>query len=122
MKRTEELDSGIPRIVALKPDVLIVTGDHSTPAKMKSHSGHAVPTLLVAENCRFDGSKSFGESACRVGELGMFEAKYLMLYALSHAAVSKNTAPERRLAAHTRSTGSLPVMRKTTRRRAAHAT
>lgn len=83
--RTEELDSGIPRITALNPDVIIVTGDHSTPAKMKSHSGHAVPTLLAAENCRFDGSQEFGESACRVGELGMFEAKYLMLQALAHA-------------------------------------
>ena len=85
VRRTEEYDSGIPHIVALKPDVLIVTGDHSTPAKMKSHSGHPVPTMLVADNCRFDGSRQFGESACRVGELGMFEAKYLMLQALAHA-------------------------------------
>ncbi len=85
VRRTEEYDSGIPHIMALKPDVLIVTGDHSTPAKMKSHSGHPVPTMLVAENCRFDGSRQFGESACRVGELGMFEAKYLMLQALAHA-------------------------------------
>lgn len=85
VKRTEELDSAIPRMTALKPDVLIVTGDHSTPAKMKSHSGHPVPTLLASDICRFDGSKEFGESACRVGELGLFEAKYLMLQALSHA-------------------------------------
>lgn len=85
VKRTEEYDSGIPHIMALKPDVLIVTGDHSTPAKMKSHSGHPVPTMLVADNCRFDGSRQFGESACRVGELGLFEAKYLMLQALAHA-------------------------------------
>ncbi len=85
VKRTEELDSAIPRMTALKPDVLIVTGDHSTPAKMKSHSGHAVPTMLVSDICRFDGSKEFGESACRVGELGQFEAKYLMLHALAHA-------------------------------------
>jgi 2,3-bisphosphoglycerate-independent phosphoglycerate mutase len=85
VQRTEELDSAVPRIMALKPDVFIVTGDHSTPAKMKSHSGHPVPTMLVSDICRFDGSKAFGESACRVGELGMFEAKYLMLQALSHA-------------------------------------
>ena len=65
--------------------LLIITGDHSTPSKMMSHSGHAVPTMLVAENCRFDGSRQFGESACRVGELGHFQAKYLMLQALSHA-------------------------------------
>jgi 2,3-bisphosphoglycerate-independent phosphoglycerate mutase len=85
VKRTEEYDSAIPRINALKPDVLIISGDHSTPAKMKSHSGHPVPTMLVSDICRFDGSKQFGESACRVGELGMFEARYLMLQALSHA-------------------------------------
>jgi 2,3-bisphosphoglycerate-independent phosphoglycerate mutase len=48
---------------------------------MKSHSGHPVPTMLVADSARFDGSRQFGESACRVGELGMFEAKYLMLQA-----------------------------------------
>jgi 2,3-bisphosphoglycerate-independent phosphoglycerate mutase len=41
--------------------------------------------MLVSDICRFDGSKQFGESACRVGELGMFEAKYLMLQALAHA-------------------------------------
>ncbi|MFM7038986.1 MAG: 2,3-bisphosphoglycerate-independent phosphoglycerate mutase [Planctomycetaceae bacterium] len=85
VRRTEEFDSGIPRINALNPDVLIITGDHSTPSKMKSHSGHAVPTMLVAENCRFDGSQAFGESACRVGELGQFEARFLMLHALAHA-------------------------------------
>lgn len=85
VQRTEELDSAIPKMTALNPDVLIVTGDHSTPAKMKAHSGHAVPTLLASDICRFDGSAGFGESACRVGELGQFEAKYLMLHALAHA-------------------------------------
>ena len=81
----QDLDAAIPRISALKPNVLIVTGDHSTPAKMKSHSGHPVPTLLVADHARFDGSTAYGESVCRTGELGYFEAKYLMLQALSHA-------------------------------------
>lgn len=85
VKRTEELDAAIPRITALQPDVLIVTGDHSTPSKMRSHSWHAVPTLLAAENCRFDGSDGFGERQCRVGSLGQFEAKYLMPLALAHA-------------------------------------
>jgi 2,3-bisphosphoglycerate-independent phosphoglycerate mutase len=85
VKRTEDFDAAVPKIMALKPDVLVVTGDHSTPSKAKSHTGHPVPTLLVAENCRFDGARQFGESACRVGELGLFEAKYLMLQALAHA-------------------------------------
>lgn len=83
--RIEELDAIMPDITSQKPDVLIVTGDHSTPSKMRSHSWHSVPVLLSAENCRFDGSASFGESACRQGELGQFEAKYLMLHALAHA-------------------------------------
>lgn len=85
VQRTEELDTAIPRMTALKPDVIVVTGDHSTPAKMKGHSGHPVPTLLASDLCRFDGSTEFGESACRVGELGLFEAKYLMLQVLAHA-------------------------------------
>ena len=85
VQRTEEVDAAIPKIMDLNPDVLIVTGDHSTPAKMKSHSWHPVPTLLVAENCRFDGATEFGETACRMGGLGQFEAKYLMPLALAHA-------------------------------------
>src|SRR5262249_6742263 len=43
----EKLDAEIPKIRALKPDVLIVTGDHSTPSRMRSHSWHPVPTLLM---------------------------------------------------------------------------
>ena len=85
VQRIEELDAAIPRITALQPDVLIVTGDHSTPSKMRSHSWHPVPTLLAAENCRFDGEGGFGERQCRQGSLGPFEAKHLMLLALAHA-------------------------------------
>lgn len=83
--RIEELDAAIPRITALNPDVLIVTGDHSTPSKMRSHSWHPVPTLLAAENCRYDGCDGFSESQCLRGGLGQFEAKYLMSLALAHA-------------------------------------
>ncbi|NOX56181.1 MAG: 2,3-bisphosphoglycerate-independent phosphoglycerate mutase [Planctomycetes bacterium] len=85
VQKIEELDAAIPRITALKPDVLIVTGDHSTPCKLRSHSWHPVPVLLAADTCRFDGSEAFGEAQCRCGGLGQFEAKYLMLYALAHA-------------------------------------
>jgi 2,3-bisphosphoglycerate-independent phosphoglycerate mutase len=81
----ERLDAEIPRIRALNPDVLIVTGDHSTPSKLKSHSWHPVPTLLVASTCRTDGVTEFGEAACLQGGLGQFEAKYLMSMALAHA-------------------------------------
>ena len=83
--RTEEVDGCIPKIMNLDPTVLIVTGDHSTPSKMKSHSWHPVPTMIAADLCRYDGSTAFGEKECRVGGLGQFEAKYLMPMALAHA-------------------------------------
>lgn len=85
VKRTEEFDAVVPRITALKPDVLIVTGDHSTPAYMKSHSWHPVPTLLVSDQCRPDRCQKFGECECINGGLGHFEAKYLMSLALANA-------------------------------------
>jgi len=81
----EKFDAIIPQVQALKPDVLIVTGDHSTPSKMKSHSFHPVPTLLWADICRTDGVTEFNESACLRGGLGQFEAKHLMLMAMAHA-------------------------------------
>jgi len=81
----ERLDAVIPDIRALKPDVFIVTGDHSTPSKMKNHSWHPVPTVLVGEMCRPDGLTEFNESACRLGGLGQFKAKYLMMLAMANA-------------------------------------
>ena len=85
VQRTEDFDAVIPRVNELDPDVLIVTGDHSTPAFLASHSWHAVPTLLVSDCCRTDGHTSFGEASCRTGGLGQFEAKYLMSLALANA-------------------------------------
>jgi 2,3-bisphosphoglycerate-independent phosphoglycerate mutase len=85
VKRVEELDAAIPRIEALKPDVLIVTGDHSTPSKLKSHSWHPVPTLLAADTCRPDGLTAFSERDCLRGGFGIFPAKHLMLLAMAHA-------------------------------------
>jgi 2,3-bisphosphoglycerate-independent phosphoglycerate mutase len=81
----ERFDSAIPGICRLKPDVLVVTGDHSTPSKLRSHSWHPVPTLLWAKACRPDGVVEFGESFCLRGGLGQFAAMYLMPLALAHA-------------------------------------
>jgi 2,3-bisphosphoglycerate-independent phosphoglycerate mutase len=81
----ERLDGVIPDIRALEPDVLIVTGDHSTPSKLRSHSWHPVPTVLVADTCRTDGSEEFSERACLRGGLGQFQAMHLMLLAMAHA-------------------------------------
>jgi 2,3-bisphosphoglycerate-independent phosphoglycerate mutase len=85
VKRIEEFDAAVPRITALKPDVLIVTGDHSTPSMLASHSWHPVPTLLWAKFCRTDACEKFGESDCLRGGLGQFEAKNLMTLALANA-------------------------------------
>src|SRR4029079_259733 len=85
VKKVEEFDAVIPRVTALKPNVLIVTGDHSTPSFLKAHSWHPVPTLLVSECCRPDGLTGFSESNCIRGGLGQFEAKYLMTLALANA-------------------------------------
>ncbi|HUR54019.1 MAG TPA: 2,3-bisphosphoglycerate-independent phosphoglycerate mutase [Gemmataceae bacterium] len=81
----QEFDAVLPQIRSLKPDVLIVTGDHSTPSKMKSHSWHPVPTLLVSELARTDGVTEFNESACLRGGLGQFQAMHLMVLAMAHA-------------------------------------
>jgi 2,3-bisphosphoglycerate-independent phosphoglycerate mutase len=81
----ERLDVEVPKIRALNPDVLIVTGDHSTPSKLRSHSWHPVPILLWAATCRPDPVTEFGESYCLHGGLGQFEAKYLLPLALAHA-------------------------------------
>lgn len=81
----EDLDREIPRLLALKPDVIVVTGDHSTPAQMKSHSWHPLPTMLHSAVCRRDAETSYGESACTRGGLGTFKAVELMPLALANA-------------------------------------
>ncbi|MGY8768797.1 MAG: 2,3-bisphosphoglycerate-independent phosphoglycerate mutase [Pirellulales bacterium] len=85
VQRTEEFDDAVPRIEALKPDVFIVTGDHSTPAFLSNHSWHAVPTLLASDCCRPDAHTTFGENTCVTGGLGQFEAQYLMGLAMANA-------------------------------------
>ncbi|MBC8352428.1 MAG: 2,3-bisphosphoglycerate-independent phosphoglycerate mutase [Planctomycetes bacterium] len=85
VKRTEEFDAIIPRVLDLNPTVTIVTGDHSTPSFLSNHSWHPVPTLLASGCCRPDGLTSFGEDTCIRGGLGQFEAKHLMTLALANA-------------------------------------
>ena len=82
----EALDAEVPKLRALNPDVLIVTGDHSTPSRLRSHSFHPVPTLLWAPaTVRPDLVTTFGERPCLQGGLGQFLAKDLMPLALAHA-------------------------------------
>ena len=81
----EKLDAAVPGILALDPDVFIVTGDHSTPSKLRSHSWHPVPVLVRAASVRTDSVTEFGESGCLRGGLGQFQAMHLMLLAMAHA-------------------------------------
>ncbi len=81
----EELDTHIPRILQLKPDVFIVAGDHATPAIMAAHSWHPVPFLLHSRWTVGEGVEGFSERSCRAGSLGRFPATQIMLLALAHA-------------------------------------
>ncbi|MEA2055854.1 MAG: 2,3-bisphosphoglycerate-independent phosphoglycerate mutase [Candidatus Thermoplasmatota archaeon] len=82
----EETDREIPRLLNLNPDVIMVTGDHSTPALMKAHSWHPVPVLLYSKYCRADRVEKFGERNCITGGLGpRFPAEDLMPLALANA-------------------------------------
>lgn len=80
-----EIDAQIPRLMALNPDVVVVTGDHSSPAVMRSHSWHPVPTLLYSRWVLPDGIATFGERACARGSLGVFPATHIMPLALANA-------------------------------------
>ncbi len=81
----EEVDREIPRLLKLKPDVVIVSGDHSTPALLKGHSWHPVPTLLYSRHVRADGISTFGERACAQGSLGVLPATHIMPVALANS-------------------------------------
>lgn len=86
VKVIEEVDAALPILTALNPDVFIITGDHSTPATLKSHSWHPVPTLLHAPKTHMpDRAQSYGERECMGGALGQFPAADLMPMALAHA-------------------------------------
>ncbi len=85
VKVIEEVDALLPRILELKPDVLVVTGDHSTPAALSGHSWHPVPVLLSAGTCRPDRVERFGERDCIGGGLGHIPMVNLMALALAHA-------------------------------------
>lgn len=81
----EDTDKHIPRLLGLKPDVLVVTSDHSTPCLLKSHSWHPNPFLLHSKTALTDNVSRFTERECNKGLLGRFRALYGMPLMLAHA-------------------------------------
>ena len=81
----EEVDALLPRLLALAPDVVVVGGDHSSPAVLKSHSWHPVPVLIHGQFVRPDGISEFGEHACMRGSLGVIPATHVIPIALANA-------------------------------------
>ena len=81
----ETVDEVIPEIMSLKPDVIVITGDHSTPALVGGHSWHPVPFLMHSKYSRYGLSSSFNEKECARGSLGTVEARDLMTLLLANA-------------------------------------
>jgi 2,3-bisphosphoglycerate-independent phosphoglycerate mutase len=81
----EEVDRELPRVLSCKPDVLVVTCDHCTPASFKAHSWHPIPVLLHSRWCRPDRAPAFTERECRTGALGRLRSSELMPIMMAHA-------------------------------------
>ena len=85
VKVIEEVDGFLPQITELNPDVLVVTGDHSTPAKWGGHSWHPLPVILNSKFCRVDQVTRFDEISCIQGGVGHQPTVNLMTIALANA-------------------------------------
>jgi 2,3-bisphosphoglycerate-independent phosphoglycerate mutase len=83
--KIEEFDKALPDILTLNPNVLVITGDHSTPSVLKSHSWHPVPLLLKSPYVLGNTSNAFSERECLKGELGIFPTVNLMPLVLANA-------------------------------------
>jgi 2,3-bisphosphoglycerate-independent phosphoglycerate mutase len=77
-KAIEDFDAALPILLKKKPDVLAITGDHSTPVAIKGHSWHPQPVLLTSAYSGSDKLERFTETGANMGSLGVFEAKFLM--------------------------------------------
>ncbi len=79
----EKVDKIVNNIYDLKPQVLVITGDHSTPCPLKGHSWHPVPLLIVTKTGEKDGM-IFHEKNCITGSIGTIYSKQLMSLVLAH--------------------------------------
>ena len=85
VQRIEEMDAALPALLDAKPDVLLITGDHSTPPSMKAHSWHAVPVLMSAPHLRGGDGGRFDEVTCRSGQIGTIPSSEIIPLAMAHA-------------------------------------
>jgi len=85
VSKIEEFDEALQEILGLDPDVLVITGDHSTPSILKGHSWHPVPVLLNSPYVLGKTCEAFSERECLKGELGIFPTVNLMPLALANA-------------------------------------
>jgi 2,3-bisphosphoglycerate-independent phosphoglycerate mutase len=85
VRAIEAVDAQLARVLALKPDVVVIGGDHSSPSVLASHSWHPVPLLVYSKSARASGKATFGERACAQGSLGTLRAVEVMSLALAHA-------------------------------------
>ncbi len=85
VKILEQIDAALPALTSLNPDVLVITGDHSTPAVYGGHSWHPVPVVICAKYCRADSVKEFSEKAFLAGGLGRIQATDIMPLAMANA-------------------------------------
>jgi 2,3-bisphosphoglycerate-independent phosphoglycerate mutase len=85
VQRIEEMDAAIEKLLAGDPDVLLVTGDHSTPPSIKAHSWHPVPVLMKAPFLRGGDADRWTERTCLTGQIGRIPAKELLPLAMAHA-------------------------------------
>jgi 2,3-bisphosphoglycerate-independent phosphoglycerate mutase len=85
-KVIETVDKALPILLENEPSALVITGDHSTPSRMRTHSWHPVPLLLWAPGTqRSDGQGMFGETYCAKGGLGTFPSTEIMSLLMAHA-------------------------------------
>jgi 2,3-bisphosphoglycerate-independent phosphoglycerate mutase len=85
VRALERLDRAIPEIRALKPDVLIVSGDHATPSVLAGHGWQPVPVAIWSRYCGADGVTAFTERACSAGSLGVIPSQHLMPLVMANA-------------------------------------
>ena len=84
VRRIEEVDAALPKLLDAEPDAVLVTGDHSTPPGLKAHSWHPVPVLMKAPWLRGGDAAQFDEVSCRCGQIGTIPAKALIPLAMAH--------------------------------------